>query len=92
MCLTLNGYRTKSVASKIGLPKGGDVTRVTVYEYAATVRGRYGRAGKKGKGRILEEFCQTTGMHRKAAIRLLGRGRELSAVPKKKGQASVQFR
>jgi hypothetical protein len=34
-------------------------------------------------GRILDEFCQTAGLHRKAAIRLLGRGRGLAAVPKK---------
>lgn len=32
---------------------------------------------------MLDEFCQTTGMHRKAAIRLLGAGRRLAAVPKK---------
>src|SRR3972149_3857604 len=69
----LNGYRTKSVASKVGLPKGGDVTRLTLYEYATTVRPRYRRARKKEKGRILDEFCQTAGIHRKAAIRLLGR-------------------
>jgi hypothetical protein len=59
----LNGYRTKSVASKVGLPKGGDVTRLTLCEYAATVRRRYGRAPKREKGRILDEFCQTTGPH-----------------------------
>ena len=44
-----------------------------MHEYAAELRPRY-RGGKKGvKKRILDEFCQTTGMHRKAAIRLLGR-------------------
>jgi hypothetical protein len=59
------------------------VTRLTLHEYAATVRGRYGRSRKREKGRILDEFCQTAGLHRKAAIRLLGRGRELAAVPKK---------
>src|SRR3989304_885084 len=79
----LNGYRTKSVASKVGLPKGGDVTRLTLYEYAATVRPRYGRGRKKEKGRILDEFCETTGLHRKAAIRLLGGRLRLAAVPKK---------
>lgn len=48
------------------------MTRVTVHEYAAALAPRY-RAGRRGeKGRILDEFCQTTGMHRKAAIRLLG--------------------
>lgn len=59
------------------------MTRLTLYEYAATVRRRYGAARKKEKGRILDEFCQTTGMHRKAAIRLLGSGRRLAPVPKK---------
>src|SRR3989304_335889 len=79
----LNGYRTKSVASKVGLPKGGDVTRLTLYEYAATGGPRDGRGRKKEKGRILDEFCETTGLHRKAAIRLLGGRLRLAAVPKK---------
>jgi hypothetical protein len=59
------------------------VTRLTLYEYAATVRERYGRARKKEKGRILDEFCQTTGLHRKSAIRLLRPGRRLASVSKK---------
>ncbi|MEX2430704.1 MAG: transposase family protein [Dehalococcoidia bacterium] len=62
------------------------MTRLTLYEYAATVRQRYGRVRKKEKGRILDEFCQTTGLHRKAAIRLLGGGNRLSAVSKKTGR------
>ena len=49
------------------------MTRLTVHEYAAGLRPRYRRAPKGVKKRILDEFCQTTGMHRKAAIRLLGR-------------------
>lgn len=49
------------------------MTRLTVHEYAAALSSRY-RAAKKGvRKRILDEFCQTTGMHRKAAIRLLNR-------------------
>ena len=52
------------------------MTRLTVHEYAGALRPRY-RAARKGvKKRILDEFCQTTGMHRKAAIRLLGRPRQ----------------
>jgi hypothetical protein len=62
------------------------VTRVTLYEYAATLRPRYASARKREKRRILDEFCQTSGMHRKAAIRLLRRGRGLTAVPRKKGR------
>ena len=49
------------------------MTRVTVHEYAASVGPRYKAARRAEKGRILDEFCATTGMHRKAAIRLLRR-------------------
>ncbi|MGQ9573668.1 MAG: integrase catalytic domain-containing protein [Dehalococcoidia bacterium] len=49
------------------------MTRLTVHEYAAGLRPRYQTATKGVKRRILDEFCETTGMHRKAAIRLLGR-------------------
>jgi len=47
------------------------MTRLTVHEYAAALRPRYRTAQKGVKKKILDEFCQTTGMHRKAAIRLL---------------------
>jgi len=47
------------------------MTRLTVHEYAAALRRRYQVARKGVKKKILDEFCQTTGMHRKAAIRLL---------------------
>jgi len=50
------------------------MTRLTVHEYAAALRPRYKAAKKRVKKRMLDEFCQTTGMHRKAAIRLLARG------------------
>lgn len=62
------------------------MTRLTLYEYAATVRPRYRKAGKRGKGLILDEFCRTAGLHRKAAIRLLARGYRLAVVPKKMGR------
>src|SRR6266508_2106969 len=51
------------------------MTRLTVLEYAAAVGPRYRAAQRKVKKRILDEFCQTTGMHRKAAIRRLNEGR-----------------
>lgn len=51
------------------------MTRRSMVEYAEAIRGRYGAAGRKEKQRILDEFCETTGMHRKAAIRLLNRER-----------------
>ncbi len=45
---------------------------MTVHEYAANLAPRYRAARRAEKGRVLDEFCATTGMHRKAAIRLLG--------------------
>jgi transposase InsO family protein len=48
------------------------MTRTSVWEYAAAVRPRYLGASKAERGRLLSAFCQTTGYHRKAAIRLLG--------------------
>jgi hypothetical protein len=53
------------------------VTRRSIQEYVAALRRRYEQATKKQKGSLLDEFCQTTGYHRKAAIRRL---RHLSAL------------
>lgn len=47
---------------------------MTVHEVAKALRARYLQAGRKEKAKILDEFCETTGVHRKAAIRLLRRG------------------
>jgi len=49
------------------------MTRGSIQEYAEAVRWRYLNARKEEKGRILDEFIQVTGYHRKAAIRLLHR-------------------
>jgi len=49
------------------------VTRRSILEYAEAIRGRYLGSSKEGKTRILEEFTAATGLHRKAAIRLLNR-------------------
>ena len=49
------------------------MTRRSITEYAEAVRERYFRASKKTKTGILNEFVATTGMHRKAVIRLLNR-------------------
>ena len=51
------------------------------------MRQRYEKAKKREKGRILDEFCQTSGLQRQAAIRLLGRGRVMAPVPKKRGRS-----
>ena len=42
-------------------------------EYLAKIHGRYQRAGRRHKSRILDEFCLNCGYHRKAALRLLNR-------------------
>ena len=51
------------------------MTRASIVEYAAAVRGRYLRGSRAEKKVILDEFCKATGYHRKSAIRLLQRER-----------------
>ena len=53
-------------------------------EHLAHIHGRYGRAGRVHKARILDEFCLNCGYHRKAALRLLG-GPERGALKRKTG-------
>lgn len=60
------------------------MTRRSVVEWAEAVRARYRIAGRAEKQRILDEFCETTGMHRKAAIRLLNR--EEAVVTERRGR------
>jgi len=40
-------------------------------EYLKAIRGRYGKAGRKEKKQILDEFCKVCGYNRKYAVRLL---------------------
>ena len=42
-------------------------------EYLHRIFGRYQRAGREHKRKILDEFCAVCGYHRKAALRLLNR-------------------
>ena len=49
------------------------MTRRSILEYAQALRSRYFKASKEEKGKALDEFTQVTGLHRKAAIRLLNR-------------------
>jgi hypothetical protein len=44
------------------------------HELVAALQGRYRRADRTGKARLLDEFCAATGYHRKHAIRLLRDG------------------
>ena len=49
------------------------MTRASLREYAAVQRERYQRATRAEKHRLLDEVVTVTGIHRKAAIRLLRR-------------------
>jgi transposase InsO family protein len=53
-------------------------------EYARSASARYLAASRAQKGMILDEFCQTTGRHRKSAVRLLRH--PPAARPKKVGR------
>jgi len=61
------------------------VTRRSIMEYAQALRERYFRATREEKGKMLDEFTQVTGLHRKAAIRLLNRLGQ-SRVGKRRGR------
>lgn len=65
------------------------MTRQSINEYVKAIRVRYQKASKEGKGKILDEFTKTTGLHRKAAIRLLNRGVRSSS--KKRGGRPRQY-
>ena len=49
------------------------MTRASLREYAAVQRERYLRAPRAEKRQLLDEVVAVTGIHRKAAIRLLRR-------------------
>jgi len=58
-------------------------------EALARIHGRYERAGRPHKTRILDEFCATCGYHRKAALRLLNR--PLPNSPSKRSGPKVTY-
>ena len=49
------------------------MTRRSMMEYAEELKKRYFGASREEKGKMLDEFTQVAGLHRKAAIRLLKR-------------------
>jgi hypothetical protein len=70
------GYRTEARKSEVTVtnpPQEAAVTRASLREYAAVQRERYQQASRSDKHRLLDEMVAVTGMHRKAAIRLLRR-------------------
>ena len=84
-CVIIRVTESGMVASKIVLPKEVEVTRGSILEYAEALRKRYYNASKKEKGKMLDEFTQVTGLHRKTAIRLLNRQSQ-PAVGKRRGR------
>ncbi len=73
ICLIMIVGEVGMVASEIvSVKDGATMTPGSVREYAEAMRTRYVAAKTKvEKGRILTEFCETTGYHRDSAIRLL---------------------
>jgi hypothetical protein len=64
----------------------------TKREYLAAIWGRYQRAGRRHKSKILDEFCAVCGYASKYAIRLLHRplpGPRRRSGPKPKYQGEV---
>lgn len=60
-------------------------------EYLAKIKDRYRHAGRRGKSRILDEFCAVCGHHRKHAIRLLGQdGRTRKKKPGRPSKYGVE--
>ncbi len=49
------------------------MTRHSIQEYAQALKPGYHKASEEGKGEMPDEFTEVTGLHRKAAIRLLKR-------------------
>ena len=64
------------------------MTRRSIMEYVQALRNRYFRASKEEKGKMLDEFTQITGLHRKAAIRLLNRSSQ-SRAGKRRGRPAM---
>jgi len=63
------------------------MTAMTKKELISTVKNRYLKADKEGKGKILDEFCQNTGYNRKYATRILQAGYDNNRV-KSRGRKS----
>jgi hypothetical protein len=57
-------------------------------EYLGRMRDRYQRADRTAKGHLLDEVCEVTGYHRKAAIRMLRRS---GAVPRRRRGRPVLY-
>jgi len=65
------------------------VTRPSLREYAAVQRERYLAATRAEKGTLLNEVVTVTGLHRKAAIRLLRRAPRAPTARSRAGRPPV---
>jgi hypothetical protein len=59
------------------------MTRGSILEYLLAVSGRYLRATKADKKKVLDEFVRVTGYHRKSAIRALNRPAHVKRIGKR---------
>ncbi|HET7877055.1 MAG TPA: integrase [Methylomirabilota bacterium] len=59
-------------------------------EYLAAIHGRYQQAGRPEKSRILMEFCEVTGYHRKYALRRLN-GPSPGPTPPRRRRRAPQY-
>lgn len=65
------------------------MNRESIREYVACQRERYRNAGRKEKGKILDEVQAVTGYHRKAAVRLLSGKRRTAGAVRSPGRPMV---
>src|SRR5881296_2412812 len=83
------GGRTSEVTVTDSGPKEETVTRASLREYAAVQRERYLTATRGEKGALLDEVVAVTGLHRKAAIRLLRRPPRASTARSRAGRPRI---
>src|SRR5215831_10126723 len=84
-----SGYRRAPRGSEVTVTHSaeeGTVTRASLREYATRQRARYEQAGRRQKQALLDEIVAVTGMHRKAAIRLLRRPLRSAPAPSRAGR------
>lgn len=67
------------------------VRQICMDLYVKNLRVRYWNAGKREKSLILDEFCSTSGYHRKHAIRMLSRKQLIAAktIKQKRGRKRI---
>ncbi len=65
------------------------LSRIARRELLAALRGRYRRAGKPGKSKILDEFVSLTGYNRSYATRLLGSSSSGGTVPRARSSRRI---